>query len=195
MEFLERISRAQCGEREAVELLLAEWRPWLRNQARGLLTAGAAGRMDSSDVVQNTLVEAFRNLKRFRGGSPQEFSGWLRQILRTQAAIQRRFHTAEVRRAERECCASWSVGDSSGRPPVLAVRSERRVRLQAALTALPDSLRDVVLGRIFQERSFNELAEQLGRTPRVLRRQWAEALRRLAEALGSLTSSHDVRLG
>jgi hypothetical protein len=86
MNFSELVARAQDGDREILEGLLARWRPWLRHQARGLLRSPAAARLDSSDVVQHTLFKAYRNLRRFRGHSPGEFSNWLRQILRSPAA-------------------------------------------------------------------------------------------------------------
>jgi RNA polymerase sigma-70 factor (ECF subfamily) len=191
MDFAERMARARGGERPAVDQLLAEWRPWLRRQARGILTSAAAHRVDSSDVVQNTLVEAFRHLPRFRGESPGEFANWLRQILRHQAAAQQRFHTAARRHMRRECPESGLPGDGSPLPSAALLRAERSRRLQDALAELPASLRDVVVGRVFHDQTFNDLADQLGRTPRIVRRQWTEALRHLAAAMHGLTTSQD----
>jgi RNA polymerase sigma-70 factor (ECF subfamily) len=38
-------------------------------------------RVDPSDIVQETLLEAHRSLEHFRGQSEADLAGWLRRIL------------------------------------------------------------------------------------------------------------------
>ena len=73
-DFTQRITRAKNGDHQLIDQLLAEWRPWLRAQARGILRGAAAARLDSSDVVQLTLVAAYRNLQQFRGMLSADFT-------------------------------------------------------------------------------------------------------------------------
>jgi RNA polymerase sigma-70 factor (ECF subfamily) len=183
MEFTEQLFRARSGDRQAVDRLMLEWRPWLRSRARGLLGEGQGARVDSSDVVQIAMAEAYRNLSKFRGATEAEWAGWLRGILRCQATRIRRFNAAQIRRTSREVNGSWSVLDVVHTPAVLAVQHERREKLQSAVTALPGPLRDIVRLRIFEEKSFQHISDELGKSPRTVRRRWMQALRLLASYL------------
>jgi DNA-directed RNA polymerase specialized sigma24 family protein len=69
------------------------------------------------------------------------------------------------------------------------LHQERRRRLENALEDLPGSLHEVVVGRVFQEETFHELADRLRRSSRVIRRQWAQAIRILAEEMRDLNMS------
>jgi RNA polymerase sigma-70 factor, ECF subfamily len=65
---------------------LEQFRSYLRLLARMQLPAKLAPKVDASDVVQQTLVQAYQGLAQFRGQTSQELAGWLRQILAHQMA-------------------------------------------------------------------------------------------------------------
>ena len=56
----------------------------------------------------------------------------------------------------------WSLPADDRSPDVVLLERERRSYLLDAVSALPDRLRQVVVGYFFEERSMQELAEELG---------------------------------
>src|SRR5205807_9711238 len=75
---------------EALDQRLERYRAYLRLLARLHLDARFQGKLDASDLVQQTLLEAYRSLQQFRGGDGAELAGWLRQILAHQLAHAQR---------------------------------------------------------------------------------------------------------
>jgi RNA polymerase sigma-70 factor (ECF subfamily) len=73
------------------------------------------GKLDPSDIVQQTLIQAWQGLDEFRGETNVEFRAWLRRILtRCQADFVRGF-TRDKRALARECSLDAMVADSSVR--------------------------------------------------------------------------------
>ena len=65
--------RAQCGDREALELLLTAVRPALERYVRGLV-----GASDGEDVLQEVLLTIYRKLKLLE--HPEVFRAWVVRI-------------------------------------------------------------------------------------------------------------------
>src|SRR5262249_45482364 len=75
---------------EADDLALERFRGYLHLLARSQLDVRLQGKLDASDVVQQTLLKAHQAQAQFRGREPAELAGWLRQILaRTLADLVR----------------------------------------------------------------------------------------------------------
>lgn len=72
------VLRAQCGDREALELLLRHVQPSLHRYLRGLI-----GSTDAEDILQEVLVLVFRKLKWLE--SPELFRPWVFRIASRQA--------------------------------------------------------------------------------------------------------------
>src|SRR5580658_4706677 len=60
---------------------LERYRSWLGLLARLQVEPRFRAKFDASDIVQQTLLEAVRDLPKFRGGTEAELAAWLRQIL------------------------------------------------------------------------------------------------------------------
>ena len=66
---------------EAGAFALERFLPYLRLLARSRLDPLLKGKLDPSDIVQQTLLEAHRGQAGFRGTTTAEQAVWLRQIL------------------------------------------------------------------------------------------------------------------
>jgi RNA polymerase sigma-70 factor (ECF subfamily) len=60
---------------------LEHFRSYLHLLARLQLDPWLRGKLDSSDVVQQTLLKAHANIGQFQGQTEEELAAWLRQIL------------------------------------------------------------------------------------------------------------------
>lgn len=61
---------------------LGEYRAWLKTLALAQIPVDLRGRIDPSDIVQQTICEAISDLPKYRGKTKPEFMGWLRSMLR-----------------------------------------------------------------------------------------------------------------
>ena len=169
---------ARTGEvvdQPACEPRLERYRDYLRLLARLQLSSRLQAKLDPSDVVQQTLLQAHKGLDTFRGQSEAEWLAWLRAILaNTLAATGRRF-TAESRNADRERSLEMELDQSSSRlegflavdqssPSERAVRADELLRLARAMSLLPPDQQRVVELHHLKSLPIAEVAELLGRT-------------------------------
>ena len=92
-----------------------QFRSYLRLLARLQMPQRLAPKLDASDIVQQTLLQAFRAQGEFRGRSPAEMAAWLRQILAHNLAHAARDHGRQKRDASREVSLAAALHDSSAR--------------------------------------------------------------------------------
>lgn len=168
---LELLRRAQAGDADALGALLDEYRETLRLRADAKLGGRIEKRVDRSDVVQRTFLNACRAFDAFRGAEVAEFAGWLERIFEnTIAAVYREHAGARKRTVDQEESA---VGDEvipnapagESTPSRKAMKRERNEQLERALSQLPDSQREAVRLRHFEGRPLAEIAIALGKTP------------------------------
>ena len=170
------LTRARAGDASAWSELLEAHRPQLTLLAQVQIGPGLRGKADAADVVQETFLEAHRDLPSFRGTTEAEFAAWLRQVLaRNLANLLRRYFGTQARDPRRERPLADGLDRSSQPPdPALvapqstpsqrAVRGEELLRLAAALTLLSEDQRQVVELHHLQGLPVAEVAAQMGRT-------------------------------
>jgi hypothetical protein len=98
------------------ELDLEAWerfREYLRLLARTQLGPRLQGKLGPSDLVQETLKEAFQKREQFQGTTDAERAGWLRRILARNLADALRAFRQEKRDVQRERSLEESLRDSS----------------------------------------------------------------------------------
>ena len=178
---------------------LDEFRSYLGMLARAQFDGQLHGKLDPSDIVQQTMTEAFEHREQFRGQSRAELAGWLRQVLaRNLVDAQRRFGAAK-RDVARERSLDAAVDQSSMRlgawlsagqssPSQKAMQHEQAVELARALEQLPDSQREAVVLRHWHGRSLLDIAEALDRTPAAVAGLLKRGLRTLREILDESSS-------
>src|SRR5262245_2491752 len=134
---------------------LEQYRDYLRVLARLRLGPPLRGKLDASDLVQQTVLLAHSRRDQFRGATEAEWRGWLRAILaNVLTATAREFETA-ARDLRRERSLEAELEQSSARlegllaadqssPSEGATRGEDLLRLARALGQLPGDQRRAV---------------------------------------------------
>ena len=97
------LQRARQGDAECREELFGLCRSYLGFVARSQVEGRLRAKVDASDLVQETMLEAHRDFDRFQGHSEQEWLAWLKRILAHNAAdFVRRYRGTAKRQANRE---------------------------------------------------------------------------------------------
>jgi RNA polymerase sigma-70 factor, ECF subfamily len=187
---------ARAGNGRALGQLLEQYRNYLAMLARLQIGRRLQGKVDASDLVQETFMEAHRDFGQFRGSTEQELASWLRRILACNLAnLVERYCGAKRRdvRLERELVAdidqSSRVLDlglvaKASSPSQQAAHREQAVLLADALEQLPADYREVLMLRHLEELSFPEVARRMGRSLDSVKNLWARALAKLRHVLG-----------
>jgi RNA polymerase sigma-70 factor, ECF subfamily len=187
---------ARSGNSAALGRLLERYRNYLALLARLQIGKRLQGKLDPSDLVQETFLEAHRDFAQFRGSSEAEFVNWLRQVLAMNLAnLVRHYYGTQRRdvRLERELAVdldrSSRVLDrglvaAGSTPSQQAARREQAVLLADALGRLPQDYREVIILRHLEGLTFPEVAQRLGRTVDSVEKLWARGLARLRRSLG-----------
>jgi RNA polymerase sigma-70 factor (ECF subfamily) len=193
----ELLERARAGDLESFGQLLAQYRNYARLLARTLIGTTLRLRLDPSDLVQETFLEAHRDFPRFAGATERELLAWLRQILARNLADQARRQKAGLRDYRRQVSLEAILDRSSARmqqalvavvssPSAAAAQREQAVLLADALADLPPDYREVIILRNLERLRFDEVAARMGRSPGAVRMLWTRALERLSRALEGL---------
>lgn len=193
VDIAELLQKARSGDGAARDRLFAICRNYVTIAARAEVASWLRAKVDASDLVQQTLLEAHRGLAKFRGHTEAEWLAWLRRILDHNAAdFVRRFHGVEKRRVGREVPLRTGNESSIGAPPPiddgespsrLVMQKELQLQVADALSGLPDDYQEVIILRNMQRLAFDEIAERMGRSRPAVQMLWTRAIRRLQEAL------------
>jgi RNA polymerase sigma-70 factor, ECF subfamily len=193
--FSELMLKARQGDAGCRDELFRLCRSYLELMARAQVESWLRVKVDASDLVQQTLLEAHRDFQRFRGGSQQEWLAWLRRILARNAAdFVRHYRGVAKRQARREVrfAADSESGPHRGAPEPAAaegtpsqefLRFENELRVAAALGSLPPDYQEVVLLRNLQRLPFDEVARRMDRSRPAAQMLWLRALRKLRQLL------------
>jgi RNA polymerase sigma-70 factor (ECF subfamily) len=168
-----------------------DYREYLHLLARLQLDPRLRGKVDPSDVVQQTLIKAHQYREQFRGDTGAEQAGWLRRILaNTLVDAARKFgreidlqHSLE--QAVQDSSArleAWLAAEQSS-PSEIAHRQEQLLRLAGALAELPEEQRTAVELHHLRDAPVADIAEIMGRTEASVAGLLRRGLKRLRELL------------
>jgi RNA polymerase sigma-70 factor, ECF subfamily len=173
---------------------LQRHRSYLRLLARVQLDPRLRGKLDPSDVVQQTLLEAVAKGGQFRGQSEAEYLAWLRKMLAHNLAdVLRGFRQArrDIGREQpleqaiensSQRLACW-LADGAPRPSELAVGNERAARLAEALEQLPERQREALICQHWHGWPVAKIAVHLDCTVEAVAGLLKRGLKRLRENL------------
>jgi RNA polymerase sigma-70 factor (ECF subfamily) len=194
------LRQAAEGDTAALGELLEGHRRRLRRMVRLRMDVRLQGRVDPSDVLQETFLEAAQRLAEYLRDPKMPFFLWLRFLTGQKLLTLRRRHLGtEARDANREislhqgampeassaCLAARLMGKITA-PLQAAIRAELKLRLQEALNSMDPVDREVLSLRHFEQLDNNETAEALGITPSGASSRYLRALKRLKEVLGQV---------
>lgn len=193
----ELLDRAATGDPDARQRLLVRHRDRLRRMIGYHLDRRLAGRVDPSDVVQESLMDAAEGLSDYLRRRPLPFYPWLRQFAWDRLVeLHRRHVQAAKRSVRREEAGLFDLPDESAMelasrpadlgssPSVQAVREELRRRVQAALARLPERDREVLVLRHLEQLPTAEAAAVLGIGEAAFKSRHLRAVQRLRGLLG-----------
>ncbi len=191
-QFLHHLQDARGGSQAALGWLLDAYRQYLLAAAHQQLDPDLRAKVATSDLVQQSMLEALAHFDGFNGQTPEEWAGWLCRILAHNLADARRqFRDSQKRQVCREmsladaplaALAEVVVSDADS-PSAEAIANEEETALQRALAALSEADLQVVQWRSFERLPFEEIGTRLGCSAEAARKRWARAVEQLGESL------------
>jgi RNA polymerase sigma-70 factor (ECF subfamily) len=153
------LNRANAGDAAALDQLFARYLKPLQRWASGRLPAWARAAGDTHDLVQETLLGAFRTIGGFEPRREGAFQAYLRQAVMNRLRDQLRRtaarpNTQPLHERHRD----------QGRSPLEhAIETETFERYEAALAKLSEGDREAIIGRVELGQTYEELAASLGK--------------------------------
>lgn len=187
------------GDETALGDLLMHVHDRLARVVRFRLDPRLRGRVDASDIVQETLVEAVSRFPGYRASPAMPFFLWIRFLAVQKLCMFHRRHLgAQSRDAAREVSLYGRGGTEvtstllaarlAGKltsPSLAAVRAETRLRLEGALQAMEPIDREIIAMRHFEWLNNQETAQLLGISESAASNRYVRAIKRLKATLES----------
>jgi RNA polymerase sigma-70 factor (ECF subfamily) len=183
-----------AGSGEVQGKPLEEFRSYLRLLARLQLDSVLRGKLDPSDIVQQTLLQAHQKQAQFRGQGDAAKGAWLRTILANQLAEAVRYYGRQQRdialeqsfaaaleesSLRLECC----LADGSASPADMLERQESLRALAAALEELPEDQRQAVELHHLQGLTLAEVGQQMNRSKEAVAGLLFRGIKKLRQGL------------
>ena len=179
---------------ENIEDIVERYRQYLVMLADRQLDSRLRGKLDASDVVQQTLLEAHQNKEQFRGTHEAELVAWLRKILAHNLLDAMRGLRREKRDVAREQSINAAIEQSSVRlegwladeqstPSQKLVRQEEAIRLADTMARLPDAQREALILKNWHGWTLAEIAQHMGRTSAAVAGLLKRGLKQLRQQL------------
>ena len=177
---IELVVRAQSGDRQAVEALLQRSVPQLKRWAHGKLPPAARNTLDTSDLVQDTVMHVLRRLDTFQ---PRHV-GAMQAYLRRSVLNRIRDEVRRIARHPMSIDLPDEMPSEEPSPEEQAVKAEAVSKYCEALTALSTRDRQLVVARIEAQWTHDEIARHFEiPTPDAARMAVSRALQRLVASV------------
>jgi RNA polymerase sigma-70 factor, ECF subfamily len=185
------MDRWNAGDETALEQLLQLHGDWLRHHVRVRLGPAMRSRLESMDIVQDTLLEFFKSGPRFIVENAAQFRGLMSTVIENRIRDRRDWFSAQCRAMQREerhgSIADLSVGGHSrSQPDTKAAQNEWEAFVRLAVMLLDPDDRDIIVLRQWQDLQFDEIGKKLGIEPDAARMRFNRALPRLAARVDEL---------
>ncbi|MCB1052051.1 MAG: RNA polymerase sigma factor [Acidobacteria bacterium] len=146
------LDRVQSGDADAQEKLFQRFLPLLQRWARGRIPLQARSFSETDDLVQTTLLNAFRRLPAFEHQGEGSFLAYLRTILMNEIRkMAGRPHTAPLEDAP-------DLVVPGSHPKAQAQAFEAREKYEKGLAQLNPLAQQAIILRLEFEYSYEEIA-------------------------------------
>ncbi len=191
------LRRAADGDLSAAQTLLDHHRKRLKRMVQVHLDDRLAARVDPSDVVQESLLEASRRLCEYAQQRPVAFYPWLRTIAWQRLLKVHQHHLAQKRSVTRERHWDFGLSDASAAelvscfdgsqtsPSQRVARAERQLYVRRLIEQLAPRDREVLVLRYLEQLSPGECAEVLEVSHEAYVKRHMRAVQRLRKLLES----------
>lgn len=154
------IARALGGDQRAYTELTNRHRPAVFQ----IILKIVRNKDTANDLVQETFMKAFSSLASYR--SEYRFSTWLYRIAANASIDHLRKKRIKALSLDRpvetpDGSVGFEVADYSFHPERDLVRKEQRFSIEEAIASLPDKYREVIIYRHKDDKSYEQIADQL----------------------------------
>lgn len=166
------------GSNRALDRLYERCTPRLLSYIRLKLGRSLRERLESRDILQATLLKSFQHLGDFRGSDGPSMMAWLARIADREIVDRADYHSRQRRDAGRESPIDDHPELTARVRSVLSqmIVDEHADGLEAAIDALSDAHRQIILLRKFEDLSFKEIGQRLGKSEDACRMLLARAM-------------------
>ena len=159
---------ARGGDDSALWRITEQFRPYLKALVRRNLGPQLAGKVDDSDIVQQSMIRAVNKFGDFDGAHLAQWQAWLVTIVQNETRNTMRFWHQQRRDAKLENAPpqdsqnNWDPSGSDSTPSAIAMRRERAAKLVATIQQLPKDQQQLIHWRHFENLPHKEIAQRLG---------------------------------
>jgi RNA polymerase sigma-70 factor (ECF subfamily) len=192
---MELLNGVSASDSRSFEQLFLRHRAFIRRVVDLRLDRKLRARVDPSDIVQETQLEAFRRLPDYLRRKPMPFRLWLRKTACERLTMIRRRHVHAVRRSvdlemplpnKSSVQQGETLKAGGSTPSQQAGRRELASRVQNAIEELPPPDREILLLRHYEGLTHDEAARVLKIESATARKRYGRALLRLHRRLSEL---------
>lgn len=190
-ETLRLLERVSGGDRSAFGELFERYRAELRRAVAMRLDRQVRGRIDPSDVVQETQLEAYRRLDDYLARRPMPLGLWLRKTAHERLLKLHEKHLAGRRSVRREAQLPDRTSldlvrrlvSKEGSPSQHLMAHERVQQVREALAQLSEAEREILLMRYIEKLSNAAIGCVLELSPAAVSKRHCRALLQLEKRL------------
>jgi RNA polymerase sigma-70 factor (ECF subfamily) len=199
------VDQAVEGDSRAWERLMIENRARLRRMVAIRLDRRLQGRVDPSDIIQESFIDAAKRLPEYAKNPAMPFFLWLRRLTGQRLLEQHRRHLgAQARDVSREVSiyngafpeattanlTANLLGEFTS-PSQAVIRIEQKQRLQDALDSLEPIDREILVLRHFEQLSNGEASEVLNVDKSAASKRYVRAMERLKDVLVAMPGGRE----
>ena len=170
---------ARGGSNEALNTLFKRYAGRLLGLIRLRMGRSLRSQLESRDILNASLLKAFQQIDRFESSDTKSLMAWLARIAENEIRDQADYHRRQRRDAARVVPLEPgldSLVDQVRSQVSGIILTEELEHLEQALEGLDETYREVILLRKFEELSFGEIGQRLGKSPDACRMLLARAL-------------------
>jgi RNA polymerase sigma-70 factor (ECF subfamily) len=173
------LAQAHLGDRVALGRVVARCLPALRRWAHRRLPRWARTASDTTDLIQDAVLQTLRRGRSLDLRSRQALAAYLREAVRNRVRDE---HRRFARRGPHDVSPD-ALPDKAPSPLDRALAHERDTRYRAALARLSPQDRELIVAHVELDYTHEQLGCMTGRSRNAARMALERAIRRLTEQM------------